>query len=548
MHVPHTYALPDDIDSLKQLLIEQHALVSSLDQQIRVRETQLQQAQAELLSRDVLIEKLKIELLRLKRMQFGRSSEQLDAKIAQLELTLEELEASETQRAASIAPPEVAQPIERAKPARKPLPSHLPRESVTHQDACNCPECGSKLKALGEDISEVLEYVPSYFKVIRHVRPKLSCAHCQTIVQTPAPSRPIARGLAGPGLLAHVLVSKYCDHLPLYRQSEIYARSGVTLERSTLADWVGQCSALLAPLIDSLSQYVLSAQKLHADDTPVPVLYPGRGTTKQGRLWTYVRDDRPAASLDPPAVWFAYTPDRKGVHPSRHLKDFKGTLQADGYAGFDRLFNDSNPAHPIQEAACWAHVRRKFYDIQVATDSPLALEALNRIGELYVIEEEIRGRPPDLRQQIRTARAGPKLSEMQAWLITTRSQLSKKSELTRAINYALSRWRALTRYCEDGRIEIDNNAAERSLRVVALGRKNYLFAGSDAGGERAAAIYSLLGTAKLNGLDPEGYLRHVLTNIADHPVNRVGELLPWNITAHLQRGQDQPLAEDESKI
>jgi transposase len=517
-------SLPDDIHALKQLVIEQRALIA-------VKEEQL-------LARDVLLEKLKIELLRLKRMRFGRSSEQLDAKIAQLELTLEELEATRTQIAPAPAAPIAEEPPERTKPVRKALPQHLPRESVVHAPACQCERCGGQLERLGEDVSEVLEYVPSHFKVIRHVRPKFACGQCERITQSPAPERPIARGLAGPGLLAHVLVSKYCDHLPLYRQSEIYARSSVELERSTLADWVGQCSALLAPLVGSLGKYVLNATKLHADDTPVPVLQPGRGTTKQGRLWTYVRDDRPAASTEPPAVWFAYSPDRKGIHPRTHLKDFRGVLQADGYAGFERLFNDTDPQHPIREAACWAHARRKFYDIHQATDSPLALEALNRIAELYAIEEQIRGQPPQTRQQIRTARAGPKLAELHAWMIQTRSHLSKKSDLAGAIHYALSRWRALTRYCDDGCIEIDNNAAERSLRAVALGRKNYLFAGSDAGGERAAAIYSLLGTAKLNGIDPEAYLRFVIERIAEHPINRIEELLPWYVAEQLA----QPLA------
>jgi transposase len=517
--VPHA-SLPEDINALKQLVIEQRALLAAKDEQ--------------LLSRDVLIEKLKIELLRLKRMRFGRSSEQLDAKIAQLELTLEELEASQIQIAPAAAPI-IEERTERTRPIRKALPAHLPRESVVHAAGCRCANCGGELKRLGEDVSEVLEYVPSHFKVIRHVRPKFACGACQSITQSAAPERPIARGLAGPGLLAHVLVSKYCDHLPLYRQSEIYARSGVELERSTLADWVGQCSTLLAPLVDSLSRYVLAGSKLHADDTPVPVLQPGRGTTKQGRLWTYVRDDRACASTDAPAVWFAYSPDRKGVHPRTHLKDFQGVLQADGYAGFERLFNEADPQHPIKEAACWAHVRRKFYDIHAATQSPVALEALNRIGELYAIEEQIRGQPPDARQQIRSARAGPKLQAIQAWMIQTRAALSKKSELAGAIHYALARWRALTRYCEDGRIEIDNNAAERSLRAVALGRKNYLFAGSDAGGERAAAIYSLLGAAKLNGIDPEGYLRFVLERIAGHPINRIEELLPWRVAEHLEK-------------
>jgi len=371
----------------------------------------------------------------------------------------------------------------------------------------------------------MLEYVPARFKVIRQVRPKLACACCERIVQAEAPSRPIARGIAGPGLLAHVLVSKYCDHLPLYRQSEIYAREGVELERSTLAGWVGGTSALLAPLMEALRRHVLSATKLHADDTPVPVLAPGNGKTKTGRLWTYVRDDRPAGDATPAAVWFAYTPDRKGEHPQAHLSKFTGTLQADGYAGFERVYETGR----IQEAACWAHVRRKFYDLVAAHKSPVATEALERIGALYAIEKEIRGRSPEERRAVRNERARPLLESLQQWLEATLGKLSRKSDTALAVRYALGRWEALLRYVDDGGIEIDNNAAERALRTVALGRKNYLFAGSDAGGERAAAIYSLIGTAKLNDIDPEAYLREVLTRIADHRVNRIDELLPWNL-------------------
>jgi transposase len=496
--------LPDDIEILKQIVIEQRS---------------------RLLSNTLQIEQLKLQLAKLRRMQFGRSSEQIDAQIAQLELTLEDLEV----RSAAVPPAVSAALPERVKPVRRALPESLPRETLVHATACNCPECGSELKALGEDVAEMLEYVPSHFKVIRHVRPKLSCPKCQTIVQAEAPSRPIARGLAGPGLLAHVLVAKYCDHLPLYRQSQIYSREGIDLDRSTLADWVGSASALLEPLVAAISRHVLEGNKVHADDTPVPVLCPGRGTTRQGRLWTYVRDDRPAGVEVAPAVWFAYSPDRKGEHPHRHLRDFKGILQADGYAGFDRLYNEADLNHPIREAACWAHVRRKFYDIHAATDSPVASEALARIGALYGIEEEIRGQNAQVRERVRQARAGPQLNDLYGWLIATVKQLSKKSDLAGAIHYALSRWKALTRYRDDGRIEIDNNAAERALRAVALGRKNYLFAGADCGGERAAAIYSLIGTAKLNDIDPESYLRFVLTRIAEHPINRIEELLPWNL-------------------
>jgi transposase len=508
-----TSDLPDDVEILKQIVLEQRA---------------------RLLSNKLQIEQLKLELSKLRRMQFGRSSEQLDAKIAQLELTLEELEVRE-----AALPPAVSAALpERVKPVRRPFPEGLPRETIVHSSELRCPECSAEMRALGEDVAEMLEYVPSHFKVIRHVRPKLSCPKCQKIVQAEAPSRPIARGIAGPGLLAHVLVSKYCDHLPLYRQSQIYLRDGIDLDRSTLADWVGSASELLDPLVTAIRDHVFKAYKIHGDDTPVPVLCPGRGTTRQGRLWTYVRDDRPAGSTDPPGVWFAYSPDRKGEHPRRHLRDFIGILQADGYAGFDRLYNDQDPHHPIKEAACWAHVRRKFYDIHLATDSPIAGEALTRIGEIYGVEAEIRGQPPETRQQIRQARAGPKLTELHQWLIATVKKLSKKSDLAGAIHYALTRWKALTRYHDDGRVEIDNNAAERALRAVALGRKNYLFAGADCGGERAAAIYSLIGTAKLNEIEPEAYLRHVLECIAEHPINRIDELLPWNLI-NVPRGQTQ---------
>ncbi len=376
----------------------------------------------------------------------------------------------------------------------------------------------------------MLEYVPASFFVVRHVRPKLSCTKCDHIVQAAAPTRPIERGVAGPGLLAHVLVSKYADHLPLYRQSEIYARHGVELERSTLADWVGGTSELLDPLVETLRRYVMAVGKVHADDTPVPVLAPGNGKTKTGRLWTYVRDDRPAGDTAAPAVWFAYSPDRKGEHPEQHLRQFRGALQADAYAGFNQLYKEDGR---IQEVACWAHVRRKFYDLRETHASPIASEALERIAALYAIEKEIRGRPPDERQQVRMLRSRPLLQSLRDWFEVSLTKLSRKSDTTAAIRYALGLWPALTRYCDDGRLEIDNNAAERALRVVALGRKNYLFAGSDTGGERAASIYSLIGSAKLNGLDPEAYLREVLSRIADHPITRIEELLPWKVAATL---------------
>ena len=497
--------LPDDIEALKLLLA----------------------------SRDELIAKLLAEIARLKRWQFGRKSERLEATLAQLQLALDDLScarppvepeprlpaAESTQAPAS----KKVLPFRRAPRA---FPAHLPRETIVHAPgSCHCPECGSAMRELGEDVSEMLDLVPGYFKVIRHVRPKFSCGHCAKVIQEPAPSRPLDRAMVAPGLLAQVIVAKYADHCPLYRQEGIYRRSGVELDRATLAAWVGGAASLLEPLVEVLGRYVRAAQKIHADDTPVPVLDPGRGKTKTGRLWTYVRDDRPAGSRDPPAVWYRYSPDRRGEHPQAHLRGFRGVLQADAYSGFTPLYKSTQ----IVEASCWAHSRRKFYDIYVNDRSPLAEEAIRRIGALYVIEREIRGQLPSARATARQQHAGPLLEELQEWLTATLRRVSAKSELAAAIGYSLVRWTALTRYRDDGRIEIDNNSAERSIRPLVLGRRNYLFAGSDAGGERAANIYSLISTALLNTMDPYLYLRHVLERIAEHPINRIEALLPWNV-------------------
>ena len=526
-------SLPDldglDPEALKALVLAKHS--ESLEQH------------KELTSSTHEIEHLKLVIEKYRRMIFGRKSEKLTGELEQLEFRLEELETAQAAEEAAQAATEATQSSStqtdskrRSRPARKPLPEDLPREVITHLPAHNCcPDCGGALRQFGEDVSEQLERIPASFKVIRHVRPKFACAGCESVIEAPAPARPIDRGLPGPGLLAHVLVSKYADHQPLYRQSQIYAREGVDLDRSTLAGWVGAASELLTPLVDEIKKHVLAAAKIHADDTPVPVLAPGNGKTKTGRLWTYVRDDRPAGVSTAPAVWFAYSEDRKGEHPRRHLKNFKGALQADAYSGFHHLYGDG----VIYEVACWAHTRRKFHDIHVAHASPTTTEALARIGALYGIEEQIRGKPAELRCSVRQTRSRPLLDELRQWMDKTLRSLSTKSETAGAIRYALSHWRALTRYVDDGLLEIDNNSAERALRAVAIGRKNYLFMGADSGGQRAASLYSLIGTAKLNGLDPAFYLRTILATIAEHPINRIEELLPWNIAASLQAHSSQ---------
>ncbi len=508
-------AVPVDLD--RYSVAELHTLVGELCAQLVANDDQL-------LSHKVEIEALKMEIRKLRHLQFGAKSERRERQLEQLELWVEELETIEAQTS-FVSATRSAGSRNTGKP-RGGLPAHLRREikmiAPTEQE---CPACGGTLKPLGEDASEMLERESVRFKVIRIVRPKLACACCDTIVQAPAPTRTIERGIAGPALLAHVLTSKYADSLPLYRQSQIFGRDGVELDRSLLAQWVGAASALLTPVADALREHVLAADVVHADDTPLPVLAPGNGKTKTGRLWTYVRDERPRGGTIAPAVWFEYTPNRKGEHPQRRLEGFNGILQADAYSGFSKLYERGQ----VLEAACWAHVRRKFVDLEKLHNSTIAAEALERIGALYAIEADIRGQHPDQRRVARQATSAPLLLQMKSWFTQTLQTLSQKSELAKAIRYPLSRWAALIRYCDDGRIEIDNNAAERALRCVALGRKNFMFAGSDAGGERAAAIYSLIGTAKLNGINPEAFLTEVLRRIGDHPITRINELLPWNV-------------------
>jgi transposase len=496
-------------------------------------QAELKAAQLSVQLRRLEIEKLKFEIARLRRMQFGRSSERINRRIEQLELRLEELETGAAEEVTKAEAEERAAPIpERAKPKRKPLPEHLPRQEMVHEPeddgACTCPACGAGMARLGEDVTEVLDYVPGRFQVIRHVRPKYACKACDAITQAPAPALPTPRGRATPATLAHLLVSKYCDHLPLYRQSEIYARGGVDLDRSTLCDWVGQAAWLLQPIVEDIRRHVFLAEKIHGDDTPVPVLAPGTGKTKTGRLWVYVRDDRPFCGQAPPAAAYFFSPDRGGEHPARHMASFSGFLQADGYAGFEALFDAarSNPG-PLTEVACWAHCRRKFFDVWEAAKSPVAKEALDRIGALYGIEEKARFAPPAERLAHRTE-TGPLLEAVFDWAESAVAKLSAKSALAEAFRYTIKRRGALTRFVTDARLEIDNNIAENAMRAIALGRKNYLFAGSDAGGDRAAAIYTIVQTAKLNGVNPEVYLRATLAKIADgHPINRIGELMPW---------------------
>jgi transposase len=497
---------------------------SAKDARIAELEAALAAARADISARDILIDTLRVQISRLKRMQFGKSSEKLNAQIAQLELALEELEGEAVVVVAHRADPE---PSERPSPVRA-LPPHLPREEQRVEPEagnCTCPDCGGALRPLGQDSDEMLDAVPVQWRVVRTIRPKYSCRTCEKIVQAPAPVKAIARGKATFGTLAHVVVAKFDHHLPLYRQTEIMAAQGIEIDRSTLAGWVGQAAALLDPIVSRIREVGLTASKIHADDTPVPVLDPGRGKTATGRLWAYAVDDRGSGATTPPLVWYAFTTDRTGAHPQRHLASFAGYLQADGYAGYDKLYASNR----VTEVACWAHFRRKIFDIHATKPTPLTTDLLARIGQLYAIEAEVRGHLPDIRRRSRQDRTKPLIEELRQALDDALRRLSPKSEMAKAIAYGRKRWIALTRYLEDGRLEIDNNIAERAMRCVALGRKNWLFAGSKTGGERAAAIYSVIETAKLNGLEPQAYIADVIAKIAgDWPASRWDELMPWN--------------------
>lgn len=533
--------IPENPDDVRALLAAMQARLMASEQALEAERTahqttreQLDAAKNAVKLTTLQIEKLKVQLARLRRMKFGQSSERLTLLADQLELTLEDLEAEHAHAACVVAgdvSPEVLQAPGR-KPRREPLPAHLPRQEVIHPapEADGCTACGGTMSALGEDVTEVLEYVPARFQVMRYVRPKLACTRCDAISQALAPALPVPRGRAGPGLLAHVVVSKFADHLPLYRQSQIYAREGVDLSRSTLADWLGQVSWLLQPLVDRIATHVMASPKLHADDTPVPVLAPGTGKTATGRLWVYLRDNRRWRPSDKPAALFRYSPDRKGERPREHLKAFTGFLQADAYAGFERLYDPDRKPGPITPVACWAHARRKLHDVFQADPSSVAAEGLRKIRDLYEVERGIVQDPHDDR---RKARKLSKLTALDffAWADNVLGQVSARTPLAEALRYAVRLKPALLAYTGDGRLEIDNNLAENALRGIAVGRKNWMFAGADCGGERAAAMYSLLETAKLNGVNPQHWLADVLHRVGQgHPINRLDELLPWNWT------------------
>ena len=522
--------LPDDIAELKRRLIE--------------TTSELAAAKNGLIVNQLTIEKLKAQIAKFRRSKFGASSERIERALEQLELALEEAETAKAEAvAAQPQQPEPEAANAEAKPAeeakrekkkRRQLPQEFPRRDVVHRPPNVCKRCGgTDLRDVSESVTEVLRYVPGYFEVDRHVRPACSCRKCEAMMQAPMPDLPIPRGMVDATFLAYIVISKFCDHIPLYRLAEICARRGLDIDRSQLAEWLGHVAWLLAPLVELIAAHVMAGRVIHCDDTPIPVLAPGAGKTKTGRLWVYLRDERPHAGTAPPAVLYRYTPDRKGEHCRKELADFTGALHADGYSGFDKLYRIPD-AHLMQgpprvaEVGCWSHVRRGFFDEWASHKSTIAKEALDRIGALFDIERPIKGQTPGIRRAVRQRTAKPKIDDLAVWLDAQLQKIPGKSDLARAIRYARSRWTELTRYLDDGRLEISNNAAENQIRPLKLGAKNWLFAGSDTGGIRAAAFYTIIRTAVLNGVELEAYLTDIIARIGSQPINRLTELLPWN--------------------
>jgi transposase len=515
--------LPDDKDALKAALIE---------------------ARARLVGAEALIEHLQLVIAKMKRAMFGPRSERSQRLLDQLELQLEELAAAagEDEAGAASADNQV-QGFARRKATRRDFPADLPRRRIVHPAPASCPCCGgSKLSKIGEDITETLDVVPRQWFVTEHVREKFSCRTCEKITQPPAPFHAIARGFAGPSLLAMILVDKYANHQPLNRQSDQFAREGIELSVSTMADHVGACAAALMPLHELVKAHVFTAERIHGDDTTVPVL--ARVKTRTGRIWTYVRDDRPFGGQAPPAAVFFYSPDRASIHPEQHLAGYCGILQADAYAGFKGLYAPGREGGAITEAGCWAHARRKLFELadiasnarkqKPATISPIAFEAVQKFDAIFALERSIGGLMPEARLAARRKDIAPLVDDLLDWMKHERARLSRHNEVAKAFDYMLKRIDVFTRFLDDGRICLTNNAAERELRAIALGRKSWLFAGSDRGGERAAVMLTLIQTARLNHVDPQAWLADVLARINDHSVHRLAELLPWNWAAAME--------------
>jgi len=525
----------DDIESLKrQLATERSAREAA--------EARAAEAAAKVTNAEALIAHMRLAIEKLKRDLYGSRSEHGRKLLDQMELDLEELvaNAAEDTARAELAPrsERIVPAHTRRHPVRKPLPEHLPRERVIVPGPTTCPCCGSsKLAKLGEDITETLEVIPRQWKVIQHVREKFTCRSCEAISQAPAPFHVISRGRAGANLLAMMLYAKFGLHQPLNRQSAEYAKEGIDLPLSTLADHVGACAAVLQPLVTLIRDHVFAGERIHGDETPVKLL--AKTKCHQARLWTYVRDDRPFGGRDPPAAIYDFSRDRSGEHPARHLAGYGGILQADCYGGYSGLYRSDRQPRPVTEAACWAHARRKFFvlaDIAAqARDrkksiviSPIAHEAVRRMDEIFAVERGINGLVPDKRLAVRRDIIAPRVDDLIGWMTAERAKLSGNNDVAKAMSYMLTRVDAFTRFLEDGRICLTNNAAERSLRGIAIGRKAWLFAGSERGGERAAAMFTLIETAKLNGVDPQAWLADVLARIADHRITDLAARLPWN--------------------